>query len=141
MNKSLLIASILALNTTVSFAGDVPLNAKQMSQILQNIQKDGYNLVTKIEFNDDKFEAKAINSAGKEVKLEIAPMTGEVINPKKDEISTLTIFDVAQKVEGAGYKNIYLIDASKDTFKVKAHDKDNKKVTLEVDGKTGAIKD
>jgi hypothetical protein len=145
MNIKIATASILtifALNSSVTFATDAPpANSLPMSKILQNIQKEGYSVVKKIEYDDGKYEVKAIDNAGNDAKLEIAPTTGEIIKPKDEVAPKLSIFDAVSKVETAGYKNIYKIETSKDKYEVKAYDKNNKKVSLDVDANSGAIKD
>jgi hypothetical protein len=134
--------TVFTLNSNVIFASEtIPANTLPMSKILQNLQKEGYTVVKKIEYNDGKFEAKVINNAGKEAKLEIAPITGEITNLKDELAAKLSIFDAASKVEKAGYKNIYEIESSKEKYEVKAYDKNNKKVSLDVDVNSGAIKE
>lgn len=141
----IMIRSILALTFVFGvssvYAEDIPKNLMPMTQVLQKLQSSGYNVVKKIEYNDDKYEATALNVVGEEVKLEVAPVTGEIMKPERDKTPTVSIFDAAQKVETAGYKNIYYMNVDKDKYEVKAYNKEDKKVSLDVDAQTGAIKE
>ncbi len=134
--------TILALNSNFAFAADdLPKDSMQMSKILANIQKEGFNVITKIEYDEGKYKAEVINNTGKEYKIEIVAQTGTIMNPKKDELHKISIFDAVSKVEAAGYSGIYEIEANKNSYTIKAHDKDNDKKTVEVNATTGEIDD
>lgn len=145
MNTRMIVLSALtvcALGSSIAFANEIPSNSMQMSRILENIKKDGVNIIKKIELDNGKYEAKAINNTGNEIELEINAQTGEILQPTKSEdMPKLSIFDAVTKVEAAGYKNIYKIEANKNKYEVKAYDKNNKKVSLDMDATTGIIKD
>lgn len=135
------IALSMLLATQTAQADDLPLNLMPMTQVLQKLQAAGYNVVKTIEYDDDRYKATAVNAMGEEVNLEIAPVTGDIVKPKAEDAISVSVFDAAQKVEAAGYKNIYYMHVDKTKYEIKAYNSENKKVTLDVDAKTGAIKD
>ncbi len=136
--SSLVVISLITLTTFSAWADEIPKNAVPMSQVLQNIQRMGYSIVTKVEYDDGKYVAKVIANNGDEIKLEIAPLTGEVIKSKDEKLSIIPIYDIVQQVETARYKNIYFIEAEKDKYVVKAF-KGDKKVGLDIDAESGQI--
>lgn len=134
------IFSTLALTSINTFATQqLPDNTMKMSQILQKMQQDGFTVIKEIKFDGKNYLAKAINSDGSDIKLEISP-TGEIMNPKEID-HNIPMLDAVQKVENAGYKSITEIDASKKKYEIKAFDKNNKEVKLKVDAKSGQIKE
>ncbi len=134
-----IICSTLALSAGSVFADTPPDSSLKMSQILQKIQQEGYSIIKNIEFEGKRYEAKVIKHDGSDVKLELSE-GGDIIAPKNEE-RNFTMVEAVQKVEAAGYKNIYKISASKDKYEMKGYDKNNKKVSLDVDAKTGKIKE
>lgn len=130
---------LLAFSSSVLASPELPPNSMRMSQLLQKMQKEGFTVI-KIEFDDGKYLAKAINNSGENVKLEIAPQSGEILKPVATERSRLSINDAAQKVEQTGYHSIFFINSTENKYEFKAYDKNNKNVSLDVDAKTGKIK-
>jgi hypothetical protein len=135
------VVALLLCNVSGALAADkVPDNAMKMSQLLQNIEKNGYGIIKSIKFDDGEYKATAINNQGDEVKLQIAPQSGEILKPKENA-GGLSIIEATQKVEQAGYRNIFEIDVKKDKYEMKAYDQKDKKVSLDVDAKSGKISD
>lgn len=146
MKKQAIIAlslgSILALSAPIAFAKEERAldNSIKMTKALENLRTKGFNIIRKIEFDDDTYAASAINAEGKEVKIHIDSRTGEIA-PHKESNELMSALDVAKKVEQAGYQNIYKIDTQwfRDKYEVKAFDRNGKKVDLDVDARTGKI--
>lgn len=136
------LASAAIMFAPLAFADDdknkMPEDTVQMSKLIENLQTNGYNVILKVEFDDGQYRANVIDTQGKPLRLEIAPSTGEILKPKQEE-TVLSILDAAKKVEDAGYHNIYKISTHKDKVEIKAFDTENKKVTLDVNAKTGEI--
>lgn len=124
---------VMADTTTIASTGAIP-----MSKILTNLQEKGYAIVLKIELEDGSYKAKVIDSKGKELKINITPQTGEIIRPKA-QTARLTMAEAVKKAEEAGYKNIYKVSSSSNEYELKGFDKDNKKVSVNVDATTGKI--
>lgn len=138
---TLVLGASLALYSSMSLAADdaiITTNTMPMSKILSNLQEQGYSVVLKVELDDGKYKAKVIDAKGKEVKLNITPQTGEVIRPKA-QASHLTMIEAVKKAEEAGYKNIYKVSSGHNEYEMKGFDKDNKKVSIDVDAATGKI--
>ncbi|MDF3054263.1 MAG: hypothetical protein K0Q74_170 [Gammaproteobacteria bacterium] len=131
---------LLAFSTQIALAEDIPVSSAQMSSILQSLQAKGYNNVKKIKFTDGKYEARAVNAQGKIEKLDINAQTGAILDGKKPAKKMITALEVATKVEAAGYRSIYKLEADSGKYEVRALDKDGKKVELEIDATTGEIK-
>lgn len=118
----------------------LPEDTVQMSKLIKNLQDAGYNVILKVEFDDGQYRANVIDLQGKPMRLEIAPTTGEITKPKQ-ETTSFTILEAAKKVEDAGYNKIYKISTQKDKVEIKAFGKDNKKVTFDINTKTGEMKE
>lgn len=110
----------------------------QMSKLLENLHAAGYNVILKVELDNGQYRANVIDLQGKPLRIEIAPTTGEILKPKA-EGTVLSLFDAAKKAEEAGYHNIYKITATQGKVEIKAFNKDNKKVTFDINTKTGQI--
>lgn len=122
----------------VSFAAEMPgNNSVPMSNILQTLQNKGYKVVQEVKFEDGRYHVKAINAQGIETDVQVSE-SGEIANPKDAQMG-LTALEAIQKVESAGYKNVYQIEVESDKYEIKAHDKEGKEVTLKVNNKTGEI--
>ena len=128
----------LALSGAAMADDTIPTDTLQFSKLLQNLQSSGYNVVLKVEFDDGMYKANVIDSQGKQIKVQIAPTSGEVTKPK-NETTQLTMMDAVKKAEQAGYHNFYKITSGHDKYEIKAMNKENKKVSIEVDTKTGKI--
>lgn len=138
MRKLLAAGILFGLSSFVVAAEMAPKETLPMSKILETLHEQGYNVVLKVELEGDAFKAKVIDAKGKEVKIEIASETGKV-NRSKAQPTNLTMVEAVKKVEEAGYKNIYKISTGHNEYEMKAYDKENKKVSLDVDSATGKI--
>jgi hypothetical protein len=139
IQKTLVALSLGCLLSFTAFADDkVPADAISFSKLLSSLHNAGYNVVLKVEFDDGVYKANVIDPQGRQIKVSIEPTSGEVIKPKS-ETNQLSMMDAVKKVENAGYHNFYKITSGHDKYEIKALDKDNKKVAIEVDTKTGKI--
>lgn len=139
--STLILGASLALSSSMAIAAEdlaATKDAMPMSKILNNLEQQGYSVILKVELDDGKYKAKVIDSKGKELKLNITPQTGEVIKPKA-QATRLTMIEAVKKAEEAGYKNIYKVSSSQNEYEMKGFDKDNKKVSINVDAATGKI--
>ena len=130
--STILVGSLMALASTAILADDMPAKSMDMVNILTNLKDQGYVAVHEIKFDDNVYKAEVINSAGNEVKVKIDAQTGKVIEPK-DKENTMSMLDSVKKAEAAGFKNIYAVESEDDGFKMKAVDKDGKKVKIHFD--------
>jgi hypothetical protein len=147
MNHKLLLSAVLT--TLISFvsplsvAADFQSQPGQMLKALNGLKDKGYLVVKEIKFNDDKgtFEATVANAEGKDLNITINPQTGEMTKPKGDIVG-LTAREIAEKVEAAGYPNIYQINTEMlgNEYNVKVRDPQGKDLSLKVDVRTGSIK-
>lgn len=140
MKKTFLLSlGILVSGVTCTiFANDIPEKTIPMTNLIKSLENKGYTVVRDVKYDDGVYKVDAINAQGKDVEAKVNPMTG-VITQSKDGSMKLTTFNAAQEIENAGFKNIYSIESSGDKYKVKAMDKDGKKISLTVDGESGKI--
>ncbi len=128
---------IFGLGCLSAFADDMPAKSLPMTEIIHNLESKGYT-AKEIKFDDNMYKIDAVDKQGKEVDVEINPETGALNQTTKNN-TTLTLQAAAKKVESAGYHSIYYIKADDSKYVVKALDKDGNKVSLDVDGTSGAI--
>jgi hypothetical protein len=55
-----------------------PANAKPLSEIIKAIEEKGLKTITDIEFEDEVWNIEAHQIDGKEIKLKVNPITGEI---------------------------------------------------------------
>lgn len=113
-------------------------SALPMTTIINKLQASGYGIIRRIEYERGIYQAETINAQGMDVRLRINAKTGEVIKPDLNSVR-ISMLDAIQKVEAAGYKQIYKIKSEADRYKIKGIDHNGKKVDLKVDAKTGVI--
>lgn len=141
MNKQvwgLILSSALIFSSSVMAEKTVPNQTIQMSKVLETLREQGFHVVLKVELENNLFKAKVIDAKGKEVKIEISPESGK-INLPKAQPTRLTMGEAVKKVEEAGYRNIFKVSSDSNEYQMKAYDKENKKVSLDVDAATGKI--
>ena len=141
MNKQvwgLILRSALIFSSSVMAEKTVPNQTIQMSKVLETLREQGFHVVLKVELENNLFKAKVIDAKGKEVKIEISPESGK-INLPKAQPTRLTMGEAVKKVEEAGYRNIFKVSSDSNEYQMKAYDKENKKVSLDVDAATGKI--
>lgn len=109
-----------------------------LSTILQHLQSENYVVIRQIDLDGNIYKAYALSPQGNYTKLKINAQTGEIISPSS-AAPTLSMLDVAQKVEGAGYTSISEIESSSNTYVVKAVNPQGEAVTLKVDSHSGII--
>ena len=141
MNKQvwgLILSSALIFSSSVMAEKTVPNQTIQMSKVLETLREQGFHVVLKVELENNLFKAKVIDAKGKEVKIEISPESGKINLPKAHP-TRLTMGEAVKKVEEAGYRNIFKVSSDSNEYQMKAYDKENKKVSLDVDAATGKI--
>lgn len=136
---SLLGGCLLAFSTQAILADDMPTGATPMSSVLKSLQAKGYNSIEKVKFEKGEYEVKAVNSQGKMEKLKINAKTGEILNMPKATQTEITALEAVEKVEAAGYKDLYKLEAGSNKYEVKALDASGKKAELDVDAVTGKV--
>lgn len=81
--KSVAIATLIALPalTQAGWFGDEqpPANAQPLSALIKNVEDAGYQTIIEVEFEDGVYEIESINANGKEIKIEVDPISGKVI--------------------------------------------------------------
>ncbi len=117
---------------------NMPMNV-QMTKMIRGLENNGYIVIRDIKFDNGVYKVDAINAQGKDVEAKVNPTTGMVTQSADGKVR-ITTFDAAQKVENAGYKSIYSIEASGDNYKVKAIQSNGDKISLTVDGANGNIR-
>jgi Peptidase propeptide and YPEB domain len=55
-----------------------PANAKPLSEIIKAIEDKGLKTITDIEFEDEVWNIEAHQIDGKEIRLKVNPITGEI---------------------------------------------------------------
>lgn len=134
-------AAAFMITAPVAFAAQqstVPNDALPMSKLLENLHQAGYNVILRVEFDNGQYRANVIDLQGKPLRVEIAPTTGEILKPKNEGVN-LSLLEAAKKAEEAGYHGIYKITATQGKVEISAYNKDNKKVTFDINSKTGEI--
>lgn len=131
---------ILTLTTQTTLADKVPANALPMSKILQDLKDKGYITINEVEFKHGTYEVKAIGSQGNKIKLRVNPKTGQINDNKNNNANLMTMLTAVQKLEAAGYNNIYKIELEGSKYEIKAMSKEGKKVKLKLNTYTGEIK-
>lgn len=139
IKKTLLALSLGCMLSFSAFADDkVPSDVMPFSKLLTSLHSAGYNVVLKVEFDDGVYKANVIDAQGRQIKVTIAPASGEVIKPKGDG-NQLTMMEAVKKAEAAGFHDFSKVTCGHDKYEIKALDKDNKKVSIDVDTKSGKI--
>jgi len=55
-----------------------PANAKPLSEVIKALEDQGYRKITEVEFEDGVWEIEVHETDGKEIKLKVNPVSGEV---------------------------------------------------------------
>lgn len=55
-----------------------PSNAKPLSVIIKSVEDRGYKVISEVEFEDGKWEVEAHQANGKEIELQVDPITGQM---------------------------------------------------------------
>jgi hypothetical protein len=108
-----------------------------MKLVLQKIQEKGYSGINTIEWRKGVYEMIGSDAHSQRVSIIFNPKTNVVtVKPVKP---LLTMIEAADRIEKRGYHTIYILKFDQGKYKVDALDKNNKKVALDVDAKTGLI--
>ncbi len=139
----LLVLSSFITFTTPNLLADAPTTQPgQMISVLEELKAKGFVIIKKIEFDttNGTYVAKVLNAQGSNLNIQINPQTGEVTTTA-NEVLGLSTLEVALKVKEAGYSNIYEIKTELfgNQYIVKTIDDQGRKVTMNVDFKTGKI--
>lgn len=59
-----------------------PANRLNIKQVYDKLEAAGYTDVTEIEWDDGRYQAKAVNPQGQRSKVDIDPVSGEIISFK-----------------------------------------------------------
>ncbi len=105
-----------------------------------NLDKAGYIAVKKVEYDDGVYKVDAVNRQRQYVKVKVSAQTGKVISIKgTSSAKSISMLEAAQHVVAAGYQHIYRMTIDDDGYKVKATNKNDKKVKLKVNATTGKV--
>lgn len=110
-----------------------------MSSVLQNLKMNGYEIVSKVELENDVYEIEAMSPQGKELSITMNAHSGEITSPKENPLPRISLPEAVKRVEGSGYHDISKVEYSSGKYVIKALDEKDKKVKLKVDGTTGEI--
>ncbi len=82
-NHPLIVAAALAILPVAALAGwfshdQPPANALPLSGLIKQIEDAGYKTIVEIRFKDGAYEVEAFDASGKEIELEVDPLTGKV---------------------------------------------------------------
>lgn len=129
-----------------------PRSVVPIENIVESVKAAGFHSVHFVEQEHALYEVHARDDTGRMVELFVHPKTGEVLrHPKTGEPlwkyvpeempfePTLTVEQVVEMVEQAGYRDVYAVTHAHTLYEVHAHDAEGKPVTLHVDPKTGNV--
>ncbi len=134
----LAITFLLSIICSPSFAEDTNQTDLSLSKILLNLQQEGYTPIDQIELKNNLYQLKVLDSKAEEVTILVDRQTGKIVKPGR-VLPLLTLTEAAEKIEQNGYHTIYILKFEGGKYKANALDKNNKKVTLDVDAKTGTV--
>ncbi len=139
---SLFLGAAVVFASPLVLANAMKSEPGQMVKVLNDLKSKGYTIVKKIEFNEDNgdYKADVVNAAGKDLEISVNPKTGKMVKPK-DDVTGWNALEIAQKVQHAGYKNIYEINTELmgNEYKVKALDEKGEKISIKVEIQSGKI--
>lgn len=55
-----------------------PANAQPLSTLLKQVEDAGYKIIVEVEFEDGVYQVEALDAQGKEIRLQVDPMSGKV---------------------------------------------------------------
>jgi hypothetical protein len=144
---SFLTGCLIASTLSVCLADNMPKNPEPLSEVLTNLQSQGYT-VKRVQVQEGKYQMKGMDQQGHRVAMSVDPSNGEILNstqksgtsePLNSNPGTLSALDAVKKVEQSGYHQVYKLETGTSEYDVSALDKDNKKMELTVDMKSGKI--
>jgi uncharacterized membrane protein YkoI len=110
-----------------------------MSTVLQNLKMNGYEIIGKVELENDVYDIDAMSPQGKELAITMNAHSGEITSPKQNPLPRISLMEAVRRVEGSGYHQVSKVEYGSGKYVVKALDEKDKKVKLKVDGTTGEI--
>lgn len=126
-----------------------PLNARiDAPAAISAIYGAGYSAVSELDWERGGWEAKAVDSAGRHVKLYIDPASGAITARDRGRRSRAAglpasvTFDAPAAIAAvyrAGYTALSELEWERGGWQVKAHDAAGQRVRLRVDPATGAV--
>lgn len=123
-----------------------------IAQVHARLEVAGYREIDEIERKRDHYEVKALSADGRRVELKVDPATAEVrkSEPKHDRRSAdrpapvatvlLSIAQLHDRLQAAGYPRIDKIERERDRIEVKAIDAQGRRVELDVDPVTAQVR-
>lgn len=109
-----------------------------ISSIIEKINAKGYKIIREVEYSNNVYKAEVLNKDGLKLNLVIDEKTGVIKEPTEKSVH-ISILDAINKVEAAGYKDVYKIKCEDKKYEIGALNKDGKKVDLKVNAKTGEV--
>jgi len=116
MTRVFLTTGLCAALTGLVWGSDLlPATAKPLSEILQILEANGIAQVKEAEFDDGLWEIEGVRDQ-KGVELRVNPATGAILTEEADQHSHLppatakSALQIAQQLEGAGFKPVYEIE-------------------------------
>lgn len=140
-----LFGALLTISSLV-FAGDIPSTYINIATVIESLQSQGYHHIKEIMLDDNAYHVEALSRAGKWVSLFVDSQTNQItqVNPgnsgKAARSPQITLLMAINKVEKAGYRNIYGVNLQGNAYHIKAYDQDDKQTELTIDSATGDIK-
>jgi uncharacterized membrane protein YkoI len=116
------------------------MNTSIITSITHTIEKEGYVGIRKIKFKHDLYYVEVFTKQGQRAKLRLDSKTYALLDPSQNKMS-LTLLEITQKIESAGFTKIYLIESEDEGYIVTASNKNRKKVRLFINAFTGDITD
>jgi len=122
---------------TVFSFGQTQGSSTRMITLLQRLNQAGYSKIHEIEYNGDSYEVEAFNAQCRKVKFRVNAQNMRI--PPLNTARQLTMLQAAQRVQAAGYNNIYDVEFDDGRYEFKAYDENTRKVKLNVNPSTGRI--
>lgn len=110
-----------------------------MSIVLQNLKINGYELISKVDLEQDVYQIEAFSPQGKTFSITMDAHSGQILSPKQNTLPRVSLAEAVRRVESAGYHDISMVKYSGDKYIVKTLDPQGKKVKLKVNGATGEL--
>ena len=138
MKKLILFLFGIAVSCYAVFSfGQMQGSSANMITVLQRLNQAGYTKIHEIEYKRGTYEVKAYNAQCRKIKFRVNPKNMRI--PSLNQSRQLSMLQVAQRVQAAGYTHIYDIEFDNGRYDVKAYDKNGNKTKLTVNPSTGGI--
>lgn len=111
-----------------------------MVKALQRLDQAGYRYVHEIKYKRGVYRVEAIDAGGQKVKLKVNAQTGMIQAPKGSNKPYLSMLQVAQKIQAAGYANISKIEFDDGRYEAKVYDPKGNKIKLYINPVSGEIR-